>query len=172
MRHKIIKIFLILLATLCFTLLPVTPTFAQCSDDVCTKNTYPDSVKAACGCKGSNKNQTEISTVVGNIIRTIIGILGIVAVVIIVIGGINYMTSAGDPSKVKKAKDTILYAIIGLVVCALAFGITQFAIDTINNSTNSNSSTNPANGGSNNNNNNNNNNNQDPNITIIDQAGH
>lgn len=63
-----------------------------------------------------------------NILNVIIGVLGIVAVIVIILGGISYMTSAGDPGKVKKAKDTILYGIIGLVICVLAFAIVNFVI--------------------------------------------
>ena len=66
-----------------------------------------------------------------NIINAVIGILGIVCVVVIIIGGINYMTSAGDAGKVKKAKDTILYGVIGLVVCVLAFAIVNFVLANI-----------------------------------------
>ena len=74
----------------------------------------------------------DIKTTVGNIIQTVIGILGIVCVVIIIIGGIQYMTSSGDASKVKKAKDTILYGVIGMIICVLAFAITTFVINAIN----------------------------------------
>lgn len=42
------------------------------------------------------------------------------------------MTSSGDATKVQKARQTILYAVIGLVVCALAFAIVNFTIDKIN----------------------------------------
>lgn len=62
------------------------------------------------------------------VINGVIGILGLVAVVVVIIGGVNYMTSAGDAGKVKKAKDTILYGLIGLVVCILAFAIVNFVI--------------------------------------------
>ena len=49
-------------------------------------------------------------------------------------------TVEGDPSKTKKAKDTILYAVIGLIICALAFAIVNFVISNIiNNSANANS---------------------------------
>ena len=65
---------------------------------------------------------------VTNIINAIIGALGIVAVIVIIIGGVNYMTSSGDAGKVKKAKDTIMYGIIGLVICVLAFAIVNFVI--------------------------------------------
>ena len=65
------------------------------------------------------------------IINAVIGILGLVCVVVIIIGGINYMTSSGDSGKVKKAKDTILYGVIGLVVCVLAFAIVNFVLGNI-----------------------------------------
>lgn len=65
------------------------------------------------------------------IINAIIGVLGIVAVVVIIIGGISYMTSSGDAGRVKKAKDTILYGVIGLVICVLAFAIVNFVIKNI-----------------------------------------
>ncbi len=65
------------------------------------------------------------------IINVIIGLLGIVAVIVIIMGGISYMTSSGDAGKVKKAKDTILYGVIGLIICALAFAIVNFVISNI-----------------------------------------
>ena len=63
-----------------------------------------------------------------NIISWVIGVLGLVCVVVMIIGGVNYMTSSGDAGKVKKAKDTILYGLIGLVVCVLSFAIVNFVI--------------------------------------------
>ena len=65
------------------------------------------------------------------IINAVIGILGLVCVIIIIIGGVQYMTSSGDASKVKKAKDTILYGIIGLIICVLAFAIVNFVLANI-----------------------------------------
>lgn len=66
--------------------------------------------------------------IVTNIINAVIGVLGIIAVIVIIMGGVNYMTSSGDAAKVKKAKDTILYGVIGLIVCVLAFAIVNFVI--------------------------------------------
>ena len=65
------------------------------------------------------------------IINGVIGVLGLVCVVVMIIGGVNYMTSSGDIGKVKKAKDTILYGLIGLVICVLAFAIVNFLITNI-----------------------------------------
>ena len=66
-----------------------------------------------------------------SILNAVIGVLSFVCVVVIIIGGVSYMTSSGDASKVKKAKDTILYGVIGLVICVLAFAIVNFVISNI-----------------------------------------
>ena len=55
-------------------------------------------------------------------------VTGAVAVVVIIIAGIMYISSAGDQNNITKAKNTLLYAIVGLVIIMLAFTITQFVI--------------------------------------------
>ena len=76
-------------------------------------------------------NDENLTDSITSIINAVIAVLGIVCVVVIIIGGINYMTSSGDSGKVKKAKDTILYGVIGLVICVLAFAIVNFVINNI-----------------------------------------
>lgn len=73
-------------------------------------------------------NSTDLTGSVGTIINMIIFLIGIAAVIMVIIGGISYTMSQGDPSKTKKAKDTILYGIIGLIVALLAFAIVQFVL--------------------------------------------
>ena len=51
----------------------------------------------------------------------------------VVIGGVSYATSQGDPGRLKKAKDTILYGIIGLVIVLMAFAITNFVLNALAN---------------------------------------
>ena len=65
------------------------------------------------------------------IINVILGAVGFIAVVMIIIGGISYTTSAGDSARVKKAKDTILYGVIGLVIALLAFAIVNFVLTSV-----------------------------------------
>lgn len=81
--------------------------------------------------KPLDQDSTDLTASVQTILGAIIGVLGFVCVVVMIIGGVNYMTSAGDAGKVKKAKDTILYGLIGLIVCALAFALVNFVIGTI-----------------------------------------
>lgn len=65
------------------------------------------------------------------ITNTILYIVGIVAVVMLIVGGIKYVISGGDSKKVTDAKNTVLYAIIGLVIAFLAFAIVNFVIDAL-----------------------------------------
>ncbi|MBF1035446.1 MAG: hypothetical protein HXL12_01995 [Candidatus Nanosynbacter sp.] len=83
------------------------------------------------GCDKLNANtanKNDLMEQANTIINVIIGVIGFVAVAFIIFGGVQYTTSAGDPGKVKKAKDTILYGIIGLVVSMLAFAIVNFVL--------------------------------------------
>ena len=106
--------------------------------DICSQD-VPQEVKDANGCGGGSAANLE--EVIVNIVSGIVGVLALVAVIFIVVGGINYMTSQGDPGKVKKAKDTILYAVIGLIIAVLAFAIVNFVIRNIINNNNSTSFT-------------------------------
>lgn len=71
-------------------------------------------------------------------VRTIINILlmlaGLVAAIYLIIGGISYITSRGDEDKAEEAKNTILYAVIGLIVIGLSAAIVNYVIATINQS--------------------------------------
>ena len=70
-------------------------------------------------------------TTLANILNVVYAIGGAIAVVFVVLGGIQYSLSGGDAGKVKQAKDTILYALIGLAVVMVAFGITRFVIGAV-----------------------------------------
>lgn len=88
----------------------------------------------ACSTSGSTSNPvcSSKSDTVTNYVQIIVNILlfviGIVAVIMIIVGGIRYTTSAGDEKAVRAAKDTILYAVVGLVVAALAFAIVNWVL--------------------------------------------
>lgn len=55
-------------------------------------------------------------------------IIGIIAVVMMLIAGVRYVTSQGESSAINGAKNTIIYAIVGLVVAVLAKAIVQFVL--------------------------------------------
>lgn len=66
-----------------------------------------------------------------NITNTILYAVGIISVIMLVWGGIRYIISGGDSKKVTDAKNTVLYAIIGLVISVLAYAIVNFVLNTL-----------------------------------------
>lgn len=76
-------------------------------------------------------NSTDLTFNVKNLVNTLLYILGAIAVIMIVVGGIRYTTSAGDSSRVKAAKDTVMYSVVGLVVALFAFAIVNFVLTNI-----------------------------------------
>lgn len=93
------------------------------NQEVCSKITEPD-LQAAAGCG----NTETVKTPVKKIINAILYIAGVLAVVMIIVGGIQMTTSAGNAGAVAKAKSTILWAVVGLIVAVLAYAIVNFVI--------------------------------------------
>ena len=63
-----------------------------------------------------------------NVINVLLFIIGVVSVIMIIVGGIKYVLSNGDSSQITAAKNTILYAVIGLIVALLAYAIVNFVV--------------------------------------------
>lgn len=61
----------------------------------------------------------------------IFGVIGVIAIIMVMVGGFKYITSQGNPQETAKAKNTILYAIIGLVLAASSFTIVSFVVGTV-----------------------------------------
>ena len=62
------------------------------------------------------------------IVQVLLFLIGAISVIMLIYGGIQYTLSAGDSGKVTNAKNTILYAIVGIVVAILSFAIVNFVI--------------------------------------------
>lgn len=71
---------------------------------------------------------TTVNTIISDVINIFSLVVGVVSVIMIIIGGLKYITSGGDSGNVTGAKNTILYAIVGLVVVALAQVIVRFVL--------------------------------------------
>ncbi len=79
---------------------------------------------------GSQTSSTaSLSGLIKTVIDVLLYVLGAVAVIMIVIGGIKYTTSNGDQAQVTSAKNTIMYAVIGLIVAIMAYAIVNFVIN-------------------------------------------
>ena len=92
--------------------------------------TYPLLVDLAVALNASDVNIPTLSAdvVVHNVLNIAYFLLGIIAVIVIVVSGITYATSAGNAASVTKAKNQILYAVIGIVVVITAYAITNFIL--------------------------------------------
>lgn len=62
------------------------------------------------------------------VVNIMLFVIGAVAVIMLIYGGVKYVTSGGAQDKVAEAKNTILYAIVGIVVALLAFAVVNFVV--------------------------------------------
>jgi hypothetical protein len=74
---------------------------------------------------------TTVPDIIQLVIRILSWIVGVVAVIMIIIGGLKYVTSGGDSASISSAKNTIIYALIGLVIAVLAQVIVTFVLGAI-----------------------------------------
>jgi len=77
-----------------------------------------------CNLPRAGASSSELHTIVS----TVLAIFGAIAFLVLVIAGFRYATSSGDPNTMTKAKDTIIYASVGLIVSMVAFVISAFVI--------------------------------------------
>lgn len=86
---------------------------------------FTDNPSGSCG-------NVDVTTKINNLVHTVINLLsaivGVVAVIMIIVGGLRYITSGGNDANVTSAKNTLLYAIIGLIIVALAQIIVRFVL--------------------------------------------
>lgn len=107
----------IFIATFTMLVLAVFPAAAQLDDvpdDACGK------WNIACG--------DDLVGVLTDIINVFLVLVSIVAGVFVVIGGVQFITSAGDEQQASKGKKTLLYAVIGLIVIGLSAAIVNFTL--------------------------------------------
>src|SRR5664279_1272750 len=89
------------------------------------------SVNSGASCVDTSGGVIKINDIIHTIVNILSLIVGVVAVIMIIVGGLRYITSGGESSNVSGAKNTIIYAIIGLVVVALAQFIVQFVLNKV-----------------------------------------
>jgi len=81
------------------------------------------------GCGATTTNSNGLAGIAKTILNIFSWVVGIVSVIMIIMGGFRYITSGGDSGKVTSAKNTIVYAIIGLIIVALAQVIVAFVVN-------------------------------------------
>lgn len=96
-------------------------------DTVCSDGAISEEMREMLGCA----EDTTADEVVNTGLNLVLTATGIIAVGVMVYGGFVYLTSQGDPSKVKRGRDVILYGLVGLAVALLAFAIVAFVTNNL-----------------------------------------
>jgi uncharacterized BrkB/YihY/UPF0761 family membrane protein len=73
----------------------------------------------------------QLPIIIGTIIKTALGLVGVIFLVLMVYAGFIWMIARGDEAKVEKAKDTIVNCIIGIVIVVGAYAITSYIINAV-----------------------------------------
>ncbi len=97
----------------------------------CPAGALRDEADTLAECNLPEQTGPTLMETVQTIINVIIGVIGVVAVVVIILGGIYYVISQGEAAKITRAKNTILYGIVGLVISLLAFAIVNFVMTSV-----------------------------------------
>ena len=81
--------------------------------------------------QGAESAGQQLPILIGRIVRTLLGLLGIIFLVLMVYAGFLWMTARGESDPVDKAKDIIKQSIIGLVIIFLAYALTGFIVNAV-----------------------------------------
>lgn len=84
--------------------------------------------EACAGASCANETNDTLQNTVTSVINILSLVVGTVAVVMVIVGGMKYVSSQGDSSAIASAKNTIVYALVGLVIVALAQVIVRFVV--------------------------------------------
>lgn len=105
---------------------------ASISSSVCSGSQSASGETAQAGCQSDigNAQGDGIKKVAAKVVNIISIVVGVISIIFIIYGGFRYITSGGDSGKVGNAKNTLIYAVIGLVVVALAQVIVNVVLTT------------------------------------------
>ncbi|HET9411448.1 MAG TPA: hypothetical protein VFO38_01205 [Candidatus Saccharimonadales bacterium] len=116
-----------LLAALAFVItVPLAASAGSSAESLCT-GSGGKFVGGTCTNNPDSLNtQPSVMTTIKNVTNLLVFVVGAIAVIMIIIGGIRYVTSAGEQAAITGAKNTILYAIVGVIVAIAAYAIVNF----------------------------------------------
>ena len=83
-------------------------------------------------CKNKNTGETQVNGIIKTIVEVLLTAVGAISIIMIVIGGIMFALSSGDAQKAAKARNTVLYAVVGLAVSLFASAIVNFVFNRFN----------------------------------------
>lgn len=123
-KTKIILMSLALMLGFGLTLVPSTAGAINLLSSACDGEAAKTAV-----CK--SKGDDDLKTFIKDLVNSLLYVLGAVCVIVIIIAGIFYATSSGNSAQVEKAKNTILYSVVGLIVALLAYAIINWVLGTL-----------------------------------------
>ncbi len=141
MISKLKRSLAIIIATLAFSvpvLLPAT-SLAACSSNITSgieSGIQATGSSTSSGCSGTTI-QNGIASIAKTVVNVMSVIVGVIAVIMIIYAGFKYITSGGESNGVTSAKNSLIYAIVGLVIVALAQIIVHLVLNTSSNISNS-----------------------------------
>ena len=133
MIQKIRSTFIGLAAVMALALVPglvAAPAYAQpnIEDSLCSGANLTIGGDANCDTQEGVATD-KVNNLITTVINVFSAVVGVAAVIMIIWSGFRYITSGGDSNKVSGAKNTIIYAVIGLIIVALAQFIVKFVLD-------------------------------------------
>lgn len=112
-------------------LAPVAPASAQSCD---VNGGIQGGINCADPNDGNGQDLFGSGSIFTTIVNTMLFIIGAISVIMLIYGGIRYTTSGGNATSVTAAKNTIMYAIIGLVIAFLAFAVVNWVLGSLSGS--------------------------------------
>lgn len=97
-------------------------------DTASAQSSFDDGAQGGLNATGQTAQNVSADGIVLKITNVLLFIVGAASIIMIIWGGIKYVTSGGDSAGVTSAKNTILYAVIGLVVALLAYTLVNFVL--------------------------------------------
>lgn len=120
------------------TLVPAVASATQGSPGTCSDigsnvasgaNQAAGDTSNSIGCGDTGVNGTSVGNIAQSAVKIFSIVVGAVAIIMIIYGGFRYITSGGDSGRVGSAKNTLIYAIVGLIIVALAQLIVHFVLN-------------------------------------------
>lgn len=109
----------------------ITAPSANAADCESTSGGQGLTLQNGANCGSSDEQQSDLFGQEGiftTVTNVLLFLIGAISVIMLIFGGIKYTISNGDPGAVTKAKDTIMYAVIGIIVALLAYAIVNFVV--------------------------------------------
>jgi hypothetical protein len=95
------------------------------------QSTVCDALGGGTDCKTTPAHSVDLNTILNTVIRIFSWVIGVIAVIMVMVSGFRYITAGGDSGKVASAKNTLIYAIVGLVIAAVAQILVKFVLHNV-----------------------------------------